>query len=482
MLKKITELQPERIWKHFYDLTQIPRPSGHEGKVVEHIIKFAESNNLQYTVDEAGNIIVRKEARNEKSNSKKVALQAHLDMVPQKNSDKIHDFTTDPIETIIEIDWVKANKTTLGADNGIGVAAILAALESDKINHGPLEALFTISEETGMDGAFGMKPDELNADILFNLDSEEEGELIVGCAGGLDANISARYIKEVPQNLDFYVIEIKGLKGGHSGVDINLGRGNANFLLVQLLLVLEKDCKVRLAYFSGGNLRNAIPREATAIIGIKSDKIEKLQTIVREYFKLLHSKFEGIEEGIKVELISTEHKGSVMPTSKQGTLLNALNTCPNGVIRMSPSIPDVVQTSTNLSIVRIEDGNYEVKCLLRSSKDEEKDQLADKMKNIFHNAGAEISFDGSYPGWQPDMDSFILIKSKETYKALFKKVPEVKVIHAGLECGIIGGVYPNMEMISFGPTIKNPHSPDEKVHIRSVQKFWDFLVLLLESV
>jgi dipeptidase D len=482
MVKKITELQPDRIWKHFYDLTQIPRPSGHEGKVTEHIKKFAESNNLQYIIDETGNIIVRKDACKDRQGAKKIVLQSHLDMVPQKNSDKIHDFTTDPIQTTIEIDWVKANKTTLGADNGIGVAAMLAVLESDKINHGPIEALFTISEETGMDGAFGMKPNMLEADILLNLDSEEEGELIVGCAGGLDVNISASYTKEAPQNLDFFTIELKGLKGGHSGVDIHLGRGNANILLVQLLLVLQKDCNIRLANFSGGNLRNAIPREAVALIGIKSDKIEKLQTIVKEYFKLLQSKFEGIEDGIKVDLTSIEYKGFVMPTSKQDKLLNALIKCPNGVIQMSKSITGVVQTSTNLAIVRIEEGKCEVKCLLRSSDNQEKDQLAGKMENIFTSAGADVNFEGSYPGWNPDMNSFILLKSKETYKALFKKIPEVKVIHAGLECGIIGGIYTNMEMISFGPTIKNPHSPDERVHVGSVQRFWDFLVRLLESV
>jgi dipeptidase D len=482
MVKKITDLQPDRIWNHFYDLTQIPRPSGHEGRVVEHIRKFAESHNLQYIIDETGNIIVRKEAGKDKQGSKKVVLQSHLDMVPQKNSDKIHDFTTDPIETAIEINWVKANKTTLGADNGIGVAAMLAVLEADNINHGPVEALFTISEETGMDGAFGMKPGILNGDILLNLDSEEEGELIVGCAGGLDANISKTYIKEVPQNLDFFNIEIKGLKGGHSGVDINLGRANANILLIQLLLVLQKDCNIRLANFTGGNLRNAIPREASALIGIKSDKIEKLQTIVKEYFKLLHSKFDGIEEDILIDLTSTEYKGFVMPSSKQDKILTALINCPNGVINMSKSIPDVVQTSSNLAIVKIDDGKCEAKCLLRSSDDMEKDQLATKMEGIFKNAGADINFGGSYPGWKPNMNSFILSKSKEIYKSLYKKYPDVKVIHAGLECGIIGSIYPNMEMISFGPTIKYPHSPDEKVHIKSVLKFWDFLVQLLESV
>jgi dipeptidase D len=482
MIKKITDLQPDTIWKHFYNLTQIPRPSGYEAAVIEHIKQFAESHNLQYIIDEAGNILVRKEAQKDKVNSKKVVLQSHVDMVPQKNSDKIHDFIKDPIETIIDMDWVKANKTTLGADNGIGVASILAVLESDKINHGPIEGLFTISEETGMDGVFGMKPNELNGDILFNLDSEEEGELIVGCAGGLDANFSLSYIQEVPQNLDFFKLEVKGLKGGHSGVDINLGRANANILLVQILLVLQKDCNIRIGQFSGGNLRNAIPREAFALIGIKSDKVEKLQTIVREYIKLMHSKFEGIEDGIMMDLISIEYLGKVMPTSKQNKILNALNECPNGVISMSPTIADVVQTSTNLSIVKIEDGNCEVKCLLRSSDDQEKNKLASRMDVVFKNAGADVSFEGSYPGWNPDMNSFILLKSKEIYKSLFKKIPEVKVIHAGLECGIIGGMYKNMEMISFGPTIKFPHSPDEKVHIGSVQKYWDFLIKLLEAV
>jgi dipeptidase D len=482
MANKVIDLNPQIIWNHFYNLTQIPRPSGHEAKVVEHIKQFAERQGLPYIVDDSGNIIVRKEAHNGSGSKKTVVLQSHVDMVPQKNSDKVHNFETDPIETIVDGEWVRANKTTLGADNGIGVATTLALLESQNIKHGPIEALFTISEETGMNGAFGLKPGILKGDILLNLDSEEEGELIAGCAGGLDANINYKIKTEEVTGLEFYSIDICGLKGGHSGVDIILERGNANKLLVELLIALQKESNIRLASFSGGNLRNAIPREATAIVGIDPEQMDNVQDTVKKYYQLLVSKFEGIEDSINVAIKPADYKGSVMMFNDQEAILNAIENCPNGVIKMSPTVKGVVQTSTNLSIINIRDGIGEIKCLLRSSNDAEKKKLSAQMEKVFKLIGAEVVFEGEYPGWQPNMDSYILSKAKEIYKSLYRSTPDVKVIHAGLECGIIGAKYPGMEMVSFGPTIKHPHSPDEKVNIKSVGKFWDYFVRLMESI
>lgn len=482
MAKKVIDLNPQIIWKHFHNLTQIPRPSGHEAQVIEHIRRFAEDQKLEYIVDESGNIIIRKAAHSDSVSKKTVVLQSHVDMVPQKNSDKTHNFETDPIETIVDGDWVRANKTTLGADNGIGVAATLALLESKEIKHGPIEALFTISEETGMNGAFGLKSGILKADILLNLDSEEEGELIAGCAGGLDANINYSYKTEILSGLEYYSIEINGLKGGHSGIDINLGRGNANKLIVQLLLALHKESKIRIVKLSGGNLRNAIPREASCIIGVDPEQVDKVQDTVKKYYQLLVSKFDGIEDSINVSIKPESYNGPVLVLKEQEEILNAIENCPNGVIKMSPSVKGVVQTSTNLSIVKLENGTCEVKCLLRSSNDAEKKKLSAQMEKVFKLIGANVVFEGEYPGWQPNMDSYILSKAKEVYKSMYKTVPEVIVIHAGLECGIIGAKYAGMEMVSFGPTIKHPHSPDEKVHVKSVGKFWEYLIKLMESL
>jgi len=479
----VTDLDPELLWKHFYNLTQIPRPSGYESGVIEYIKKFAINRGLQYVIDKSGNIIVRKDAHKDSKSSRIVALQSHVDMVPQKNNNKQHDFITDPIETIIEGEWVKANQTTLGADNGIGVAAMLAILESDSIKHGAIEALFTVSEETGMNGAFGLEPGLLKADILINLDSEEEGEIIAGCAGGLDANINYNFnVNEDDDGDEFYSVEIRGLKGGHSGIDINLDRGNANKLMVQLLIALQKECKVKLATMHGGDLRNAIPRESTAIIGIDPDKIDTVQDMVKKYYQLLVSKFDGIEDKINVLVKPVNYSGNVMSFKDQDDILNSIDNCPNGVIKMSPTITGVVQTSTNLSIVNIENGKCEVKCLLRSSDDDDKKKLSESMEKVFKFIGAEVKFEGEYPGWLPNMGSYILLKAKEIYLELYHNVPDVKVIHAGLECGIIGAKYPGMELISFGPTILHPHSPDEKVNIKSVRKFWDYLVRVMESI
>ncbi len=482
MVKKITELSPKKLWKHFYDLTQIPHPSGHEKAVIESLIQFAESHGLDYHNDKVGNLLIRKKNFPGKEACKGVVLQSHVDMVPQKNNDTQHDFTRDAIETVIDGDWVEANKTTLGADNGIGVAASLAILGSSDIQHGPLEVLFTVSEETGMNGAFGLEPGFLHSDILINLDSEEEGELFVGCAGGVDANISWQYKVEPANSANTFRIGIKGLKGGHSGLDIHLGRGNANILLSKLLLSLKKECDIRISTFQGGDLRNAIPREAYAIVLVRDCNVDSLQNAIDKNREILLNKYKGIEPDLEIELSEHDQVDKVMSAYDFNKTMEAINSCPDGPINMSAFMPDIVQTSTNLAVVRIGEGRCETKLLLRSSDDIEKKYLGREIKNHFKMVDAQTEFLGDYPGWQPNTNSNILSIAKNTYSKLYNKEPVVKVIHAGLECGIIGGKFSNLDMISIGPTIKHPHSPDEKVHIGSVEKFWNFLKELLEAV
>lgn len=478
----ISELSPPNLWKHFYNLTQIPRPSGHEKAVIESLVQFAQERNLEHHVDKAGNLLIRKPAIVGKEDRKGVVLQSHVDMVPQKNSDVEHDFTRDAIETMIDGDWVRANNTTLGADNGIGVAASLAILESNDIQHGPLEVLLTINEEAGMDGAFGLESDFLKSDILLNLDSEEEGELFVGCAGGVDANISWQYRQEPSAADSAYRIELRGLKGGHSGLDIHLGRGNANKLLAQLLILLRKECDIRISGFEGGDMRNAIPRESFATILIKNCHADRVKEIIDNFKLTLTSKLNGIEPDLMIQMTTCDLPDKVMSAYDFNKSMDAINTCPDGPINMSDFMPDVVQTSTNLSVVRIGEGKCEAQFLLRSSDDIEKRYLSREIKNHFKSLEAHSEFLGDYPGWQPDSNSNILTIARKTYEELYDKEPVVKVIHAGLECGIIGGKYSNLDMISVGPTIRHPHSPDEKVHIGSVEKFWNYLRALLEAV
>jgi dipeptidase D len=480
MANTITKLQPEILWKHFYSLTQIPRPSGHETAVVNYIRKFAEQQKLEYKVDKAGNIIVRKPACKGRENAKGIILQAHVDMVPQKNSDKKHDFLKDTIEAVIEGEWVRANKTTLGADNGIGVAAALAILESNDINHGAIEGLFTISEETGMDGAFGLEKGTLKGDILMNLDSEEEGELYIGCAGGVNVNIEGEY-QPVKSNGKAYKIHVSGLRGGHSGLDINLGRANANKLMAELITMLQSNYSIALSSWLGGNLRNAIPREAECNIVVEKDESSLIQS-VNHWKKEVISKYKGIEDELEVTIEPSGKPEVAMKSENQSKIVDLLKDCLNGALKMSEVIPGIVQTSNNLSIVKIEAGKLEIKMLLRSSVDADRASYGNQLKNFFSAIKATTVLTGDYPGWQPNANSLVLKSAKETYNKIFGKQPEVKVIHAGLECGIIGGSHPNLDMISFGPTIQHPHSPDERVNIASVDKFWVFLKAMLESI
>ena len=481
-MSTILQLAPQNGWKHFYSLTRIPRPSGHVEQVTEFLVNFGKELGLESFTDEVGNVIIRKPATPGMENRRGVILQAHMDMVPQKNNDTVHDFTKDPIETWVDGEWVKAKGTTLGADDGLGVAAAMAVLEAKDLKHGPLEVLITKDEETGMYGAFGLKEGTLKGDILLNLDSEQEGELYIGCAGGIDITASLEYKEEAPA--DGFVarkLTLKGLRGGHSGLEINEGRGNANKLLARVVhdLLVEFDCQ--LASFEGGNMRNAIPREAHAILLFNPDDMEGLDDYIKEYEAQINSEYETIESNVSLKIEAVEVPATVVPEEIQDNMINVLMACQDGVMRMIPTVPDTVETSSNLAIVIIAGGKAEVRILARSSCDTMKDFLADSLAACFSMAGMKVEFSGGYSGWQPNVNSPILQAMKASYKEQFGTEPAVKVIHAGLECGIIGATYKNLDMISFGPTLRSPHSPDERAYIPSVTRFYDFLVATLEK-
>lgn len=477
MNRDLTGLQPRAVWKHFSKICAIPHPSHHETAIREYVVSVARSCSLECEMDDAGNVIVRKPATEGMESRKGIVLQAHLDMVPQKNGDKVFDFEKDPIEAYIDGEWVTANGTTLGSDNGMGAAAILAVLESKDIAHGPLEALFTATEETGMDGAFGLKGGVLRGDIMLNLDSETEGELYVGCAGGLDANISMKYTQDAAPYMEHRAmrVSVKGLKGGHSGIEIVLQRANANKLLFRFLRMAEKKYDIHLSEVDGGGLRNAIPREATAVMLIPVGRSSEFVADVEAFEKVINAEFKGIEDNISFKTTDAERPLTVMDSESENNLINAICACPNGVIKMSVSMHGLVQTSTNLARVVVKDGAVKMQCLLRSTCNSEKESLGEDISAVFELAGANVELSGGYDGWNPNMESPILRAMTESYTALYGKKPAITAIHAGLECGIIGGNYPNLDMISFGPTICFPHSPDEKVNIESVAKFWDFL-------
>lgn len=481
MSEEIKKLEPKEVWGHFYSLTRVPRPSKFEDKIQKFMLEFGENLGLDTMRDQVGNIIIRKPATPGMEDRKGIILQAHLDMVPQKNSATRHDFENDPITAVIDGEWVRAKGTTLGSDNGIGAAAIMAVLESKDIAHGPIEALFTCDEETGMTGAEELKPGILKGDILLNLDSEDEGELYIGCAGGVDVTATFKYKEvEVPPFYVPYRISLTGLKGGHSGLDINLGRGNANKILNQLIIQLHKKFGARLAIIEGGNLRNAIPREAFATIVIPEAKKDDFKTFVADFEENAKTMYLAADPGLMITVNSTKMPLHLIDEETQGKFCAAIEESPNGMISMMKDMPEVVETSTNLAIIKSGEGEIFVACLLRSSVDDNKMKLADQMSGIFINAGASTEVSGAYPGWKPNVHSPILEAMKEVYRVHFGKIPAVKVIHAGLECGILGSKYPHWDMISFGPTIRGPHSPDEKVHIESVGLFWEFLIETLK--
>ena len=484
MKSEIETLQPEAVWRHFSAICKIPRPSGHLEKITQYILDFGKNLGLETILDEAGNVLIRKPATPGMENRKPVVLQGHMDMVPQKNADKVHNFETDPINSYIDGEWVTANGTTLGADNGIGISSILAILESETLKHGPLEALFTYDEETGMYGALGLQPDLLQAEILLNTDSEQEGELYMSCAGGIDLTASFRYKDEpyIPENEIALKIVISGLKGGHSGVDIHLGRANANKLLFRFLKHAVQEYDARLAWVSGGNLRNAIPREAEAVVTIPAEYKSDFLDEVADFEALYIHEYGLIEDDLTLTAEETGLPDFLIPEPIQDDLINAVVGCRNGAARMIPGVPGVVETSSNLAIVRSSEGSIEILILIRSSSESMKQALVSSLESVFLLAGANAETSGDYPGWEPNLNSPVLKVAKDIHKKVLGFDPEVKIMHAGLECGIIGATYPNLDMISFGPTIKFPHSPDERVNIASVEHFWNFLTNLIENI
>ena len=484
MAAEIKTLTPQSVWGYFYELTQIPRPTGQMEAVIRFMVDFGKSLNFDTQQDEVGNVIIRKPATPGFEDRDIVVLQSHLDMVPQKNNNVTHDFLKDPIDAYIDGDWVKARGTTLGADNGIGVAMTMAVLADNTIKHGPVEALFTIDEEVGMDGANGLKQGFVNGRILLNCDSEDEGKLFVGCAGGADLNISFQYKKGYPLiDGDVAVrLFLSGLKGGHSGLDINLERANANKLMFRCLKELVRDYGARLASIEGGTLRNAIPREAEAIITLPKENVETLWELVADYQELYRMEYAGVEENICITAEMADSPFLLIPEEIQDDLINAVEACQNGVATMLHDFPGIVESSSNLAQVKSSEGIIEIKILARSSSESRKAALLSSLESVFSLAGARVEYGGAYNGWQPDAQSPILKVMEDTYEKLYATKPEVTVIHAGLECGIIQGVYPDMDMISFGPNLKHPHSPDEAASISSVERVWDYLKATLENI
>ena len=482
MKEDILHLEPSVVWKYFKHICGIPHPSGKEKRLAEWIQSFAREHGLAFRTDEVGNTVVVKPATKGMENRKTVVLQAHLDMVPQKNEGVPHDFETDPILPYAEEGWVKATNTTLGADNGIGVAAMLAILSSGDLMHGPIETLFTVEEETGLTGAFHLKPGFITGDLLINTDSEEEGHFCIGCAGGINTNGKINYTtEELPPSYAFFKLSLKGLRGGHSGAEIHLYRGNAIKLLNRLLWRLSGTVALRLSSFTGGNVRNAIPREAFACVAVPEGKVKAFRQEVQLFVDEIRNEYAIADPDIVID-IETVQPRAVMKEQTQKILLNLLYALPSGVIRMSDEVKGVVETSTNLSVINTTDTKVEIQSLTRSALESAKQDVVHMLQAVYEMASCEVTHDGSYPGWKPNSHSPLLTIASSVYRRIFEKDPVIEVVHAGLECGIIGNIYPQMDMISIGPTIRNPHSPDERVEIVSVQKFWQLLVKLLEEI
>jgi dipeptidase D len=476
-------LQPQGLWSNFYDLTQIPRPSGQKEEISAFLANYGRSLGLETIVDAIGNVIIRKPASTGYENHPGVVLQGHMDMVPQKNNDTVFDFSKDPIEAYIDGEWVTAKGTTLGADNGIGVAAAMAILADKNVVHPPLEVLITVDEETGLYGAFALEGGVLQGKTLLNLDSESEGELYIGCAGGVDTTATFDYIPVEVEEGDVAVkVSLTGCKGGHSGCDIHLQRANANKLLFRFLKEAVANYEARLASVEGGSLRNAIPREASAIITIPAEGLDELMDLVAEWEDLFVAEYDGIEDNIHLSAEQVECPATELPEDVQDFLIHAITVCPHGVYRVIPEMPEIVETSNNLAMLKTEENRIIVHCLTRSSVESRKEELQEMIHSTFAMAGAEVEFSGSYPGWQPNFNSNIMEVMKTTYLNNYGVEPKVIIIHAGLECGIIGRNYPGMDMISFGPTIEHPHSPDEKVNIASVAKFYEYLLATLKAL
>lgn len=486
-MSALSHLKPNSLWQLFEKICSIPHPSKHEQKISAWIQTWAKEQGLSVKEDKVGNLIIKKPATQGMENRKGVILQAHMDMVPQKNSHIEHDFLTDAIKPYIieEADgaWVTAQDTTLGADNGVGLASALAILASENIKHGPLEVLVTIDEEAGMTGAFGLEAGWLDGDILINTDSEQEGEVYMGCAGGVDAEISFDLAFEaVPQGWQAFNLSISGLKGGHSGVDIHTGRANANKLLIRFLTQAADKFNIRLTELNGGSLRNAIPREAFASFVVEKAQVEPLKAALANYLATIKENLKSIETELTMLLISPEEFEQMWTANTQQQVLHLLNACPNGVMRMSDDIAGVVETSINLGVIRTKGKKLAIMCLIRSLHDDGRSQIEEILKSLVALTTAHIKFSGAYPGWKPDTNSAIMKVVSDTYQQLFNKVPDIMVIHAGLECGLFKTAYPDLDMVSIGPTIKFPHSPDEKINIASVELYWQLLVKVLANI
>lgn len=483
-MKDISSLEPKILWQYFEDIIKVPRPSGKEEKIRQYLLEFGKNHKLETHVDKTGNVLILKNSTSGMEAVKPVVLQGHMDIVAEKNSESNHDFDNDPISAYIDGEWITADGTTLGADDGIGMAAMLAVLSVEGLKHGPIECLFTVDEETGMTGANGLEPGFIKAKILINLDSEDEGELFIGCAGGIDTLATLSYkTKPVHNNFLAYKITIDGLKGGHSGDNIDKGLGNSNKILNRILWNAAKLFKIRISNFNGGNLRNAIPREASAVFTIKKKYQNNLESYLNKIFREIKIELAATEPGLEIKY---EHKGlpkEVLTKSVQKQLLNAIYACPHGVVAMSQEMKGMVETSTNLASVKFIEGNrILITTSQRSSVDSAKQDIADQVASTFLLAKAKVEFTGSYPGWTPNPDSEIAKIVAGSYEKLFNKKPVVRSIHAGLECGLFLEKYPDLDMISVGPQMKGVHSPDEKLHIGSTQRFWKLLVDVLENM
>lgn len=482
-MSEIKNLKPACIWKNFYALTQVPRPSGHLEKIQQFLLDFAAQVGVEAFKDSAGNIVMRKPATPGMENHKGVILQAHMDMVPQKSKNSAHNFETDPIETYIDGDWVRARNTTLGADDGLGVAAIMAVMEAKDLKHGPVEGLITADEETGMFGANDLPEGELNGDILLNLDSETWGKFVIGSAGGVDITATLDY-KEVATDPEDVAVKVtlKGLKGGHSGLEIHLGRGNANKMMVRFVREAIAECEARLATWHGGNMRNAIPFECEVVLTLPKENVESLNEMVAEWKERFAHEYKCIEEGIEFSAETVEAPANEVPVEIQDNLIDAIYACHNGVLRMIPSFPSVVETSSNLAIINIAEGKAAIKILARSANETMKDNVATTLESCFSMAGMKVELSGSYGGWDPNTDSEILKLLEKNYLELFGEEAVEQVDHAGLECSVILGKYPHLDVVSLGPTLRSPHTTIERAFIPTVEPFWQLLEKTLQTV
>lgn len=481
---EIKDLQPRLVWEAFDAITKVPRPSRHEEQIRAYLLDYAKQHSIEAKTDKVGNVVMKKPATPGRENAPTVVLQAHMDMVAEKNSDIEHDFLKDPIQTYIDGDWVKAKGTTLGADNGIGMAAALAAMTDAEIEHGPLEALFTVNEEIGLEGAEKLGEDMISGKILVNLDSEDDGEIFIGCAGGIDTTAVFTYKRSFsPDNFAYYKVKVSGLLGGHSGGDIHLGRANANKVIARFIWDCSNKWDIEVSSFKGGNLRNAIPREAEAVFGIHSDHKEEIKEFLHKYAEEIRNEYKGVDPSMKLEILPTDKPEYCIDSESSLRLIRALYSAPHGVVSMSRDIEGLVETSTNLAAVKQEEDNkIIVTTSQRSSLESRKNDIAGQVEAHFQLAGAEVSHSDGYPGWAPNVESKIMKISSEAYEELFGVKPAIKAIHAGLECGLFLNKNPELDMVSIGPTMRGVHSPDEKLLIPTVEKFWKHLCLMLKKI